>query len=264
MRIYEDDTQSPDGWNITSTLKLDDDGRFRYDETWADYTNATLGPLSVEGSVGGWAQGQERKGIERGDTLDFGDGFTLGVRPEREEGVPVRTTVRGLLRAVREASDTHYEVAPGERVRVVARGPGGMGGLEVVRGADEVVVYGWSGSRVAVIPEQKKAGKSLPTGRPAPKRPSTRSGSRSRPRQEARRPAAPQHADLPLGAAPRRPDPVHRSRVVRPVGGAGDRPRDRLSRALTGGTHPPRAGRTAAARPDRVAPVRGLRWRGVD
>jgi hypothetical protein len=47
-------------------------------------------------------------------------------------------------------------VAPGERVRVVARGPGRMGQLQVVRGAEEVVVYGWSGSRVEVVREQQE------------------------------------------------------------------------------------------------------------
>ena len=32
MKFYEDNSQS-DGWGLTSTLKLEDDGRFRYDET---------------------------------------------------------------------------------------------------------------------------------------------------------------------------------------------------------------------------------------
>ena len=174
MRIYEDCAQSPDGWNITSTLKLEDDGRFQFDETWTDYTNATLGvtaegswrrdgdavvlhPLRVEGSVGGWETGEERKAVERGDILDFGGGVTLRIPPEREQVVPVRNTGVKPLTVVLEPWGTRHEVAPGEQVRVVARGPGGMGGLEIVRGEDEVVVYGWSESRVAVVTESKPA-----------------------------------------------------------------------------------------------------------
>ena len=173
MRIYEDYSQSPDGWNITSNLKLEDDGRFCYDETWTDYTNATIGvmvegiwrrevdaiilhPLSVEGSVGRWVVGQERKGVEQGDTLDFDGSLTLRLAPEREQDYPVRNTGMKPLTIVLEPWGTRHLVAPGERVRVVARGPGGMGGLEVVRGKEEVVVYGWSGSRVAVVREQEQ------------------------------------------------------------------------------------------------------------
>jgi hypothetical protein len=183
MRTYEDYSQSPDGWNITSTLELEDDGRFRYDETWTDYTNATIGvtvdgswrrevgaivfhPLRVEGSVGRWVVGQERKGVERGDTLDFGGWLTLRVSPEREQDFPVRNTGMKPLTVVLEPWGTRHTVAPGERVRVVARGPGGMGRLEIVRGKDEVVVYGWSGSQVGVVREQKQTRAAAPTRPP--------------------------------------------------------------------------------------------------
>ena len=101
MKLYEDYTQTLDSWNITSNLKLEDDGRFSYDETWADYTNATVGgivegswrregdaiilhPHSVEGTIGRWVVGQERRAVERGDILDFGNGFKLHVPPERD------------------------------------------------------------------------------------------------------------------------------------------------------------------------------------
>jgi hypothetical protein len=173
MKLYEDNSQSPDGWNITSTLELEDDGRFRFDETWTDYTNATIGvtikgswrrqvgaivlhPLSVDGSLGEWVVGQERRGVEQGDTLDFGGRLTLRVPPEREQVVPVHNTGMRPLTVVLEPWGTRHTVAPGERVRVVARGPGGMGGLEIVRGDEEIIVYGWSGSRVAVVREQKQ------------------------------------------------------------------------------------------------------------
>lgn len=174
MKFYEDYAQSPDGWNITSTLELEDDGRFHYDETWTDYTNATIGvtvegswrreadaillhPLRVEGAVGSWVVGQERKGVERGDTLDFGGWLTLRVSPEREQEIAVRNPGMKPLTVVLEPWGTRHTVAPGERVRVVARGPGGIGQqLQVVRGAEEVVVYCRSGSRVEVVREQKQ------------------------------------------------------------------------------------------------------------
>jgi hypothetical protein len=183
MKFYEDYSQSPDGWNITSNLKLEDDGRFCYDETWTDYTNATIGvmvegswrrevgaivllPLRVEGSVGRWVVGQERKGIEQGDTLDFGGWLTLRVPPDREQDFPVRNTGAKPLTVVLEPWGTRHTVAPGERVRVVAHGPGGMGRLEIVRGAEEVVVYGWSGSRVEIVREQKQTRAAAPMQSP--------------------------------------------------------------------------------------------------
>jgi hypothetical protein len=173
MKFYEDNSQSSDGWNITSTLELEDDGRFSYDETWTDYTNATIGvavegswrreagaivlhPLKVEGEVGEWVVGQERKGVERGDILDLGGSLTLRVQPEREQDVAVRNTGVNPLTVVLEPSGARHTVAPGERVRVVARGPAGRERLEVVRRPEKVVVYCWSGSQVEVVREQKQ------------------------------------------------------------------------------------------------------------
>ncbi|HEX6625146.1 MAG TPA: hypothetical protein VF064_15650 [Pyrinomonadaceae bacterium] len=187
MRIYEDYAQSPDGWNITSTLKLEDDGRFQYQESWTDFTNATLGvtaegswrrdadaivlhPLRVEGSVGGWESAKERKAVERGDILDFGGGLTLRIPPEREQVFPVRNTGTKPLTVVLEPWGTRHVVAPGERARVVARGPGGMGELEIVRGEDEIVVYGWSESRVAVVTEPKPLGAGATSRAPGTKK----------------------------------------------------------------------------------------------
>jgi hypothetical protein len=174
MRIYEDNSQSPDGWNITSTLKLEDDGHFIYDETWTDYTNATIGGGAegrwrreggimvflaelVEGSMHHpWVAGQKMEAVEREDCLDFGRGYTLRVPPERELVIPVHNTGMKPLTVVLEPWGIRHEVAPGERVRVVARGPWGPDGPEIVRNPDEVVVHGWSGSRVAVVPEPKQ------------------------------------------------------------------------------------------------------------
>jgi hypothetical protein len=98
MRVYEDHSQSPDGWNITATLTLEDDGRFRYDELWTDYTNVTLGghalghwrqggsglifrTESADGVASDWVAGQERTAVERDDCLDFGPGWTLRLQP---------------------------------------------------------------------------------------------------------------------------------------------------------------------------------------
>jgi hypothetical protein len=173
MKFYEDCSQSPDGWNITSTLELEDDGLFRYDETWTDYTSATTGvtvegswrrvagavvlhPLRVEGAVGSWVVGQERKGVERDDTLDFGGRLTLRLQPEREQDVAVGNTGTKPLTVVLEPSGTRHAVAPGERVRVVARGPAGRERLEVVRRPEKVVIYCWSGSLVEVVREQEQ------------------------------------------------------------------------------------------------------------
>jgi hypothetical protein len=165
MTIYENCSQSSDGWNITSTLELKDDGQFCYDETWTDYTNATIGvtvegswrreagaivlrPLRVEGVGGQWVVGQERKGVEQGDTLDFGGRLTLRVSPDRERDIAVRNTGMKPLTVVLEPWGTRHTVEPGERVRVVARGLGGRMQLQVVRGAEKVVVYCPSGSQI--------------------------------------------------------------------------------------------------------------------
>ncbi len=174
MRIYKDYSQSPDGWNIASTLKLEDDGQFVYDETWTDYTNATIGGGAegrwrgegatmvflaerVEGSMyHPWVAGQEMEAVERGDRLDFGRGYTLRSPPEREVVIPVHNTGLKPLTVVLEPWGIRHEVAPSERVRVVARGPWGPEGPEIVHSPDEVVVHGWSGSRAAVVPEPKQ------------------------------------------------------------------------------------------------------------
>jgi hypothetical protein len=171
MKIYEDNPGTADGMfsKKESALELDDDGRFRYSELWGDYAGGggvtiegswkregdaiVLLPLRVPWGIGGWVEGQERKGTERDDTLDFGNGFTLRVPPDREEDAVVGNTGKKPLTVVLEPWGTRHEVAPGERVRIVARGPGGRGGLQVNRGAEKVVVYGWSGSQVTVVRE---------------------------------------------------------------------------------------------------------------
>ena len=172
MKVFENDSQAQ-GFNTESKLELGDDGRFSYEESWKDYTNVAL----YGGAEGRWRQGdgavifhtervhgdlplpfeggQELRAVEQGDTLVVPDWFKLRVPPERKEDVPIRNTGRKPLTVRLEPWGVSHVVAPGEQVRVVARGPGGMGQLEVVRGADEIVVYGWSESQVAVVREPK-------------------------------------------------------------------------------------------------------------
>jgi hypothetical protein len=109
MKQYVDYSQSPDGWNVSSMLELEDDGRFVYTEGWTDYTNASLysgargfwlrdGSLyifqaeSVEGLMYfPWKVGEELKAVGRERTLDFGQGWTLREPPEREVNIPLRS-----------------------------------------------------------------------------------------------------------------------------------------------------------------------------
>jgi hypothetical protein len=174
MKIYVDCSQSPDGWNIASTLKLKDDGWFIYDETWTDYTNATIGGEAegrwrrvgealvflaehVEGLMYFvWVVGEQLEAVERGGALDFGRGNVLRIPPEREVVIPMRNTGLKPLTLVLEPWGIRHTMAPGEQARIVARGPWGPEGPEIVRGPDEVVVYGWSGSRAAIVPEPQQ------------------------------------------------------------------------------------------------------------
>src|SRR4051812_39581918 len=55
VKTFEDYSRSPDGWNVTATLDLEDDGRFSYSEGWTDYTNASLSG----GAAGTWRRVEE-------------------------------------------------------------------------------------------------------------------------------------------------------------------------------------------------------------
>jgi hypothetical protein len=107
VKTYEDYSQSPDGWNVTSTLELKDDGLFSYSEGWTDYTNASLSGgaagswsrgigvivFRVDWAEGPmyfpWTQGQELVARLRDDALDFGRGWVLA-RPARGRSTPSR------------------------------------------------------------------------------------------------------------------------------------------------------------------------------
>lgn len=106
MKTYEHYTSSPDGWNVSCTLRLEDDGRFSYSEGWTDYTNASL-----SGGAGGtwrrgdgviffraesregpmyfpWEAGRELMATVRDGALDFGRGWTLTPPPKPKPPAP--------------------------------------------------------------------------------------------------------------------------------------------------------------------------------
>jgi hypothetical protein len=112
MKVYEDFSSSPSGWNVTSTLEVADDGRFTYSEAWTDYTSASLyggaagswrrgvngiffRAESVEGSMYfPWIAGEELFATADGDGLHFPNSWTL--RPPRTpaEYVPPHTPLQ--------------------------------------------------------------------------------------------------------------------------------------------------------------------------
>ena len=117
MKVYKDYGQSPDGWNTESTLKLEYDGRFSYEEQWTDCTSVALyggaegrwrrdGSVvvflaeKVEGSMyHPWVTGQELRARERGDALDFGRGCILRLlKPQTQAGEGARAPVAEPLK----------------------------------------------------------------------------------------------------------------------------------------------------------------------
>jgi hypothetical protein len=136
VKIYEDYSQSPDGWNVTATLTLEDNGRFSYSEGWTDYTNASL-----SGGAGGvwrrghgviffcaemaegpmyfpWEAGRELMAWVRGDALEFANGWTLRPPPPPRQYViktPVSNPGTEPLTLVLEPWSIRHTLAPGER-----------------------------------------------------------------------------------------------------------------------------------------------------
>ena len=75
---------------------------------------------------------------------------------EREQIEPVHNEGAAPLTIVLEPWGIREEVAPGDYVLVVARGPQG-GQLEITRVGDEITFFGWSESRVAVVRDAERA-----------------------------------------------------------------------------------------------------------
>jgi hypothetical protein len=186
VKTYEDYSQSPDGWNVSCTLELKDDGRFSYSEGRTDYTNASL-----SGGAGGtwrrgdgvivfrtervyppiyfpWEVGRELIARGRDGALDFGRGWTLHPpRPRQEYTIktPVSNDGAGPLTLVLEPWGIRHTLAPGESVEVVAKGNWWKGEPTVERRAGELVFDGRNGSWATVVPEP------LPPAPPKPEPP---------------------------------------------------------------------------------------------
>jgi hypothetical protein len=166
VKTYEGYDSSPDGWNVSSTLELEEDGRFSYSEGRTDYTNASL-----SGGAGGtwrrdgnvlvfraervyppiyfpWAVGRELRAVEQKDALDFGGGWTLREPGERVIKIPVCNEGDRPLVVRLEPWGISNVLEPGERLRIVGRGPWGPQ-------RHEVDYYGWPGSTVDVVYEPK-------------------------------------------------------------------------------------------------------------
>jgi hypothetical protein len=213
MKIYEDYSQSLEGWNVTSTLQLEDDGRFFYSEGWTDYTNASLsggaaGSWSrgvrvivfrvdwVDGTMYfPWAQGQELIARLCDGALNFGRGWILRPPSPRWEytvKTPVSNNGTVPLTLVLEPWGMRHTLAPGERVEVVAEGRWWEGEPKVERRAEEMEFDGRNGSWATVVPQP-------PLHSPPPK-----PESKTKPPAPARttRAKAPKRIDKPSGMSP--------------------------------------------------------------
>jgi hypothetical protein len=186
VKTYEDYSQSPDGWNVSATLEVTDDGRFSYSEGWTDYTSASL-----SGGAGGtwrrgagviffraervyppiyfpWEMGRELMAIVRGDALEFAHGWTLRSPPDHVKEIPVRNDANKPMPLVLEPWGIRRTLEPGERVRIVTQGDFGVGQFEKVEyGADEIVYRGWGGTWATVIPEPSPPAPTAPTPQPS-------------------------------------------------------------------------------------------------
>jgi len=193
VETYEDYSQSPDGWNVTSVLRLEDDGRFSYQEGWTDYTNASLsGGASgtwqrypgvivfradwVEGPMFfPWVVGKELKALIKGDELDFAHGRTLHLPIEHTARTPVRNPYTEPLNVVLEPWGIRHTLAPGESATIVSRGRWADGEPIVDRVAGELVFRGLNGLWATIVPDPPRARPRprippQPTKQPAPPR----------------------------------------------------------------------------------------------
>ena len=184
MKTYEYYGSSPDGWNVSGTLELEDDGQFGYSEGWTDYTNASLsggaaGTWRREGNVllfrvekvytplyFPWASWSVLRAVERGDELDFGDGWTMSEPGEHVIRVLVHNRGERPLAVRLEPWGRDQVLGPGGRLHIVGRGPYSWLKHKVERGDDEVVYHGWPGSRAEVEYEPKPPAPPKPTPPP--------------------------------------------------------------------------------------------------
>lgn len=173
LKTYEYYGSSPDGWNVSGTLEVEDNERFGYSEGWTDYTNASLsggatGTWHREGDViffrvekvytpvyFPWSPGGVLRAEERGDKLDFGNGWTLSLKLIPIKEIPVHNDSAKPKPLVLEPWGVRRTLAPGERVRIVTQGEFWYGQAEkrVEYGTDEIVYRGWGGTWATIVPE---------------------------------------------------------------------------------------------------------------
>ena len=107
MKKYTDYSHIVGEFEVEATLKIEDDGKFSYDEWWHCYGASTGGEASgnwwkygdklyfhcdfKDGSLClDWSAGETRTATEHKDELDFGPGFTMSLSsPEPVQPVPL-------------------------------------------------------------------------------------------------------------------------------------------------------------------------------
>lgn len=173
MKTYEYYGSSPDGWNVSGTLKVEGNERFDYSEGWTDYTNASLsggaaGTWRRDGNVlffrvekvytpiyFPWSHGGVLRAVEQGDTLDFGNGWTLSLKTVPIKEIPVRNDSSKPKPLVLEPWGVRRTLAPGERVRIVTQKEFSYRRENVEYGEEEIVYRGWGGTWATVVPEPR-------------------------------------------------------------------------------------------------------------
>lgn len=107
MRVYEDGSLWAQEFSIDATLKLADDGRFSYYESWhcygAGYGISAQGnwrqngdeivlsfETAGEGLYFGWTAGQKLTAIDRTDSIELGGNYTMSLSQDspREPAAP--------------------------------------------------------------------------------------------------------------------------------------------------------------------------------
>ena len=172
MKTYEYYGSSPDGWNVSGTLKVEGNERFDYSEGQTDYTNASLsggatGTWQREGNVllfrvekvytpvyFPWGAWSVLRAEVRGDELDFGDGWTMSLKTIPTKEITVRNNSAKPKTLVLEPWGVRRMLEPGERVRIVTQGEFFYGQrAKVDYGEEEIVFHGWDGTWATIVPE---------------------------------------------------------------------------------------------------------------
>jgi hypothetical protein len=102
-----------------------------------------------------WAVWSQLSAVERGDELDFGNGWTLSLKTIPIKEIPVRNDSAKPKPLVLEPWGVRRTLAPGERVRIVTQGEFWYGQAEkrVEYGDDQIVYRGGGGTWATIVPE---------------------------------------------------------------------------------------------------------------